>query len=142
MTDNASRQVRAFIEAIPNLLQATIREKFTDRPITVTHSQAEVAARIAAVFGDSMRARGCVVVELPSVETDEHGQRSVRIPLTSQPWADGEIRIDHAGRIAVHSIPAKLFPQDAAAVAGALLALSGPISRCNTPRGMPRTRRR
>lgn len=137
----ASRQICAFIESIPNLLQATAVEKFTGRQITVTHSQAEVAARISAIFDASMRARGCVVVELPVVQTDIQGGFCVRIPLSAQPGADGEIWVDRNGMLAVASVPARLSVQDAAAVAGALLALSGMQNRCSTPRQLPRNRR-
>ncbi|WP_419402587.1 hypothetical protein [Mycobacteroides abscessus] len=84
------------IERIPNLLGATVMERFTGKRERVTHSQEHVADLIAAVLAGSLKADGYLIVKLPAIDVDEAGRRTIRVPVTAQPWSDGEVRIARA----------------------------------------------
>lgn len=111
------------IERIPNLLGATVTERFTGKRERVTHSQEHVADLIAAVLPGSLKADGYLIVKLPAIDVDEAGRRTIRVPVTAQPWSDGEVRIGPCGdEVAIVNVPARLPTQDAPALAVALLA--------------------
>lgn len=116
------------INAIPNLLAAVQVEKFTLHRQLVTYTQLEVAERIAAVLPQLLKARDCTLLPLPAVEPDGYGGRSIRIPLTDQPWADAEILTDPDAQILrLVGLPTRLPIQDAAVVAAALLAAEAAV---------------
>lgn len=124
LTTRARRELAQAIERIPNLLSATVVEKFTHAPRHVVHTQHEVADRIASVLPDALIARGCVLVDLPVVEPDPLGGFSLRVPLSRQPWADCEVRLDALGcDVILSGLPQRLAVIDGAHVAAAVMAV-------------------
>ncbi|WP_234797275.1 hypothetical protein [Mycobacteroides chelonae] len=98
-------------------------EKFTLHERLVTHTQPEVAARIAAVLPQTLKSRNCALLSLPTVGPDDFGGIGIRIPLTDQPWADAEICIDVRSRVlGLVGLPSRLPIQDASTLAAALIA--------------------
>ncbi len=121
-----TRQILAqVIAAIPNLLHQTTSPSFIRDPDTHVHVRTpeEVADKIASILPALLAAEGCVLVELPNIEPDGYGSWSVRVPLSEQPWADGEVFINRAGRITLAGIPTRLPLADVPAVGAALLAM-------------------
>lgn len=127
MSELAVRKaVEQFIARIPNLLNALVVEKFTGNRSTVVHTQDHVAALIGAVLPGGLKAEGFELVELPTAGPDGYGGISVRVALSSQPWADAEIRITRSrrgGNLIVSGIPNPLALEDTPIVAAALLAI-------------------
>lgn len=84
---------------------------------------------------DLLAAEQILLVELPSVAADNYSGWAVRVPLSEQPWADGEVCLDRAGRVALAGIPRPLRVADVPAVAAALLAVHKSIDtlRAATP---------
>lgn len=120
---NVRTAISQAIERIPNLLTSTVIERFTGKAEHVTHSQEHVADLISAVLPGSLKADGYLIVKLPNVDTDDTGRRTIRVPVTAQPWVDGEVRIGPRGdEVAIVNVPARLPVQDAPALAVALLA--------------------
>lgn len=120
---NVRTAISQAIERIPNLLTSTVIERFTGKSEHVTHSQEHVADLIAAVLPGSLKSDGYLIVKLPNVDIDDTGRRTIRVPVTAQPWSDGEVRIGPRGdEIAIVNVPARLPVQDAPALANALLA--------------------
>lgn len=113
------------IAGIPNLLNRTHDPSFIRDPdaFVEVRTPEEVAERIASVLPDLLAAKGILLVELPAVAPDGYGGLAVRVPLSEQPWADGEVCLDKAGRIAFAGIPRPLPVADSPAVAAALLAI-------------------
>ncbi|CPR72483.1 hypothetical protein [Mycobacteroides abscessus] len=135
---SARKAVERLIARIPNLLTAAVLEKFTDRPLAVVHTQDEVAARIGAVLADGLKSEGYELVELPPVSADGYGGLCVRIALSSQPWADAEIRITRGRRgdnLIVSGLPNPLAVEDVPIVAAGLLAIYGTRPRITRDRG-------
>lgn len=119
---SARTAISQIIERIPNLLSAMVIEQFTREPKQVTHSQERVAATIAALLPDGLKDAGYVIIELTAIEDDD-GRRYVRVPVTAQPWTDGEVRISPRGdQLAIVNVPDRLLMQDAPALAAALMA--------------------
>ncbi|SHQ49166.1 hypothetical protein [Mycobacteroides abscessus] len=141
------RQILAqVIAGIPNLLHQDATARFIRDPATHVHVHTpdEVADKIASILPALLAAEGCVILELPHIAPDGHGGWSVRVPLSEQPWADGEIFINQAGGITLAGIPAKLPLSDVPAVGSALLAVHTAASnrRYQAGRGgTPRPRR-
>lgn len=122
------RSIVDAIAHIPNLLSITRLEKFESVPRLVVHTQPEVAERIAAVLPDRLRERGWCLVQLPRLDPGEGC--SVRIPVSNRPWVDAEIRVMvERGQLVVLGVPERLPIGDAAAVAGALLAIDDAAQR-------------
>ncbi|MBF9328498.1 hypothetical protein [Mycobacteroides chelonae] len=120
---NVRTAISQAIERIPNLLTSTVIERFTGKTERVTHSQEHVADLISAVLSGSLKADGYLIVKLPNIDTDDTGRRTIRVPVTAQPWVDGEVRIGPRGdEIAIVNVPARLPVQDVPALAAALLA--------------------
>lgn len=120
---NVRTALREVIEHIPNLLSATVIERFTERREHVVHTQEHVAELIASVLPGNLLAKGYLIVKLPTIATDDNGRRSIRVPVTAQPWVDGQVRIGPRGdEVAIVNVPAGLPTQDAPALAAALLA--------------------
>ncbi|WP_234783894.1 hypothetical protein [Mycobacteroides immunogenum] len=129
------------IAGIPDLLSCIVTQRFIRDTATHVHvrTAGEVADRIAAVLPALLAAEGYELVELPGICPDGYGGWSVRVPLTGQPWADGEVRIDDAGRVALAGVPLRLEVVDVPAVAAALLAVHTAVMRgCYRP---PRAQR-
>ncbi|SIC55925.1 Uncharacterised protein [Mycobacteroides abscessus subsp. abscessus] len=119
---NVRTAISQIIEHIPNLLSANVFERFSGTSEHVVHTQAHVADLIASVLPSNLLAEGYLIIELPTIE-DENGRRLVRVPITAQPWADGEVRISRQGDlVAIVNVPAKLPMQDVPALACALMA--------------------
>ncbi len=120
---DARNAIQQVIEHIPNLLSATVVERFTEKPEHVVHTQEHVADLIASVMPANLLAKGYMVIGLPNIETTDTGRRSIRVPITAQPWSDGEVRISPRGdEVAIVNIPALLPMQDVPALATALMA--------------------
>ncbi|SLF39610.1 hypothetical protein [Mycobacteroides abscessus] len=120
---NAQGAISRIIASIPNLLSATVTERFTGKSEHVVYSQERVAEAIAAVLPANLKAEGYLLVRLANVETDDTGRRSVRVPITAQPWADGEVLISPRGdQVAIRNVPDVLPMQDIPALASALMA--------------------
>lgn len=86
-------------------------------------SQAEIAANVARALLHHLGDKGHQVIELPPVEADQFGTRAVQVPLSFQPWADGEVRINQQGTgIVIAHVPSRLPMQDVPALASALMA--------------------
>jgi hypothetical protein len=113
------------IAGIPHLLSRTHDPSFIRDPeaFVEVRTPEEVAGRIASVLPDLLAAEGILLVEIPNVGPDGYGGWAVRVPLSEQPWADGEVCLDKAGRIALAGIPRPLRGADVPAVAAALLAV-------------------
>lgn len=122
---DAKRAIREVIEEIPHFFGLTVRKTIGAEGETETraYTQAEIAAHVASTLVDKLSAKGCLVVELPTVDIDEYGSRTVRVPITGQGWAYGEVRIDERhDRLAIVDIPSRLPIDSAPLVAAALLA--------------------
>lgn len=120
---DARKAIQQVIEHIPNLLSATVVERFTEKSEHVVHTQEHVADLIASVMPANLLAKGYMVIGLPNIETTDTGRRSIRVPITAQPWSDGEVRISPRGdEVAIVNIPALLPMQDVPALATALMA--------------------
>ncbi|ANN98186.1 hypothetical protein [Mycobacteroides abscessus] len=120
---NVRTAIAQAIERIPNLLDAAVTERFTGRREHVTHSKEHVADLISAVLPGSLKSDGYLIVKLPAIDVDDAGRRSIRVPITAQPWSDGEVRIGPRGdEVAIVNVPARMPVQDAPALAVALLA--------------------
>lgn len=115
--------IRQAIECIPNLLTSRAVDRFTRKAEHVTHSASQVADLIASVLPDGLKSQGFLIVKLPGLDIDEHGRQSIRVPVTAQPWSDGEVRISSRGdQVAIVNVPAGLPMQDVPALAAALMA--------------------
>ncbi|MDM2350559.1 Uncharacterised protein [Mycobacteroides abscessus subsp. abscessus] len=121
---DARKAISEVIEAMPNFFRLTRKETIGQGHYeTKVFSQEDIANHVASTLMDNLGAKGCQVVELPPVETDEYGSRTVRVPITGQGWAYGEVRIDERrDQLAIIDIPARLPIDDAPTVAAALLA--------------------
>ncbi|AMU24536.1 hypothetical protein MM1S1540310_0047 [Mycobacteroides abscessus subsp. bolletii 1S-154-0310] len=54
------------------------------------------------------------MVWLPPVNEDELGTRTVQVPLSVQPWADGEVRLnEHGTGVVITHVPSRLPIRDA-----------------------------
>lgn len=113
------------IAGIPDLLGRTVTPRFIADPAAYAHvrSADEVADRIASVLPALLAAEGYVLVQLPNIGPDGYGGWSVRVPLSEQPSADGEVFIDRAGRLVLCGFPSRIPICDAQALAAALLAI-------------------
>ncbi|WP_255785919.1 hypothetical protein [Mycobacteroides abscessus] len=125
MARSTRRVLKQLITGIPDLLARTITPSFSRDPEPYMHISTldEVADRIASLLPALLAAEGYALIELPHLEPDGYGSWSVRVPLSEQPWADGEVLFDRHGRFALIGIPSKLPAADAPAVAAALLAV-------------------
>lgn len=117
--------LRRVIAAIPDLLwhRATrnfIRDADTHDQV---RTQEEVADRIASILPALLATEGYVLVELPNIEPDGYGSWSVRVPLSEQPWADGEVIRTGQCSITLCGLPRPLPLRDVPALAAALLAM-------------------
>lgn len=130
--------LRDAIAAIPNLLQSTVHGKFAAAPHTVVHTQTDVAERIASVLPDSLRQRGCLLVDLPPVAIDEFGHYCVRVSMSSQAWSYTEVRASRRGGVLIKGLPRELAAGDARALAAALFAIERVVSSEPTARAAPR----
>lgn len=81
---SAQSAISRIVGSIPNLLSATVTERFTGKAEHVVHSQERVAEAIAAVLPGNLKAEGYLIVKLPNVEMSDTGRRSVRVPITAQ----------------------------------------------------------
>lgn len=114
---------REVIASVPGFFGTTRKRTIGVGVDEILYSQDEIAQRVAAVLPDGLAARGIALVELPPVECEEPGRRWVRVPVTGQPWVDGEVRIGARGdRVAFVNIPASLLVQDVPGFAAALMA--------------------
>ncbi|MFA4084321.1 hypothetical protein ONA92_21725 [Mycobacteroides salmoniphilum] len=113
------------IAGIPNLLSRIHDPSFIRDPDTFVEVRTpeEVADRIASVLPALLAAEGIMLVELPYLGPDGYGGWSIRVPLSEQPWADGEVFLDRTGRIVLAGIPRQLPVADVPGVAAALLAI-------------------
>lgn len=124
---DARKAIREVIEGIPHLFGMTRKvtigaEGDTE---TIVYTQAEVADVIASILPDALKAKGHMVIELPGIESvpDQPHRRYVRVPITAQPWSDGEVRISpHSDEVAIRNVPDRLHMQDVPALASALMA--------------------
>lgn len=135
---DAKRAIREVIEEIPHLFGLTVRKTIgaEGETETRTYTQAQIAAHVASTLVDKLGAKGCLVVELPTVDTDEYGSRTVRVPITGQGWAYGEVRIDERhDRLAIVDIPSRLPIDSAPLVAAALLATHAAARAYQSPWG-------
>lgn len=116
--------ISEIIKAMPNFFRLTLKETIGHGHYqTTVFSQEDIAGHVASTLMENLSTKGCQVVELPPVETDEYGSRTVRVPITGQGWAYGEVRIDERrDRLAIVDIPARLPIDDAPQLAAALLA--------------------
>lgn len=122
--------VREVIASVPGFFGTTRKHTIGVGVDEIVYSQDEIAQRVAAVLPDGLAARGVALVGLPPVECEEPGRRWVRVPVTGQPWADGEVRIGARGdRVAFVNIPAGLLVQDVPGFAAALLAVHAAARR-------------
>lgn len=122
---DASKAIREVVGDMPNFFQLTRAVTIGSGHDTETrvYTQEEIASHVAAALVDKLGAKGCMIVELPNVEMDEYGSRTVRVPITGQAWAYGEVRVDERhDRLNIVDIPSRLPVDDAPAVAAALLA--------------------
>ncbi|SHU93956.1 Uncharacterised protein [Mycobacteroides abscessus subsp. abscessus] len=124
---DARKAIHEIIESIPNLFGMTRKvtigaEGDTE---TIVYTQAQVADMIASILPDALKAKGHTVIELPGIESvpDQPRRRYVRVPITAQPWSDGEVRISpHGDEVAIRNVPDRLHMQDVPALASALMA--------------------
>ncbi|WP_016894236.1 hypothetical protein [Mycobacteroides abscessus] len=115
---SVERAISQVIERIPELYS----------PATRKHMAQIVASVLPAQLMD--QDNGYIVLGLPAVQTDEFGTRTARVPLTHQPWADGEVRINQQGTgIVIAHVPPRLPMQDVPALASALMAVWAAHSR-------------
>ncbi|MDB2211815.1 hypothetical protein [Mycobacteroides abscessus] len=124
---DARKAIREVIESIPHLFGVTRRATIgaEGQTETVVYTQAQVADMIASILPDALKAKGHVVIELPGIESvsDQPRRRYVRVPITAQPWSDGEVRISpHDDEVAIRNVPDRLHMQDVPALASALMA--------------------
>ncbi|RIS72043.1 hypothetical protein D2E70_03635 [Mycobacteroides abscessus] len=90
---------------------------------TAVLSQAEIAAKVARALLHHLGEKGYQVVWLPPVRVDEFGTRTVQVPLSFQPWADGEVRLNESGAgVTIAHVPSRLPTIDAPVLGAALLA--------------------
>ncbi|SHX01005.1 Uncharacterised protein [Mycobacteroides abscessus subsp. abscessus] len=90
------------------------------------------------MLADGLKSEGYELVELPPVSADGYGGLCVRIALSSQPWADAEIRITRGRRgdnLIVSGLPNPLAVEDVPIVAAGLLAIYGTRPRITRDRG-------
>ncbi|SHS19440.1 Uncharacterised protein [Mycobacteroides abscessus subsp. abscessus] len=139
--DRPREALRRVIAAIPDLLwhhatRSFIRDADTHVQI---RTQDEVADRIASILPALLAAEGYVLVELPNIDPDGYGSWSVRVPLSEQPWADGEVIRTGSASIALAGVPAAIPLRDVPAVAAALLAMHTALdlTRSSSPRYRP-----
>ncbi|SIL60373.1 Uncharacterised protein [Mycobacteroides abscessus subsp. abscessus] len=135
---DAKRAIREVIEEIPHFFGLTVRKTIgaEGETETRTYTQAQIAAHVASTLVDKLSTKGCLVVELPTVDTDEYGSRTVRVPITGQGWAYGEVRIDERhDRLAIVDIPSRLPIDSAPLVAAALLATHAASRAYQSPWG-------
>lgn len=109
---------------MPNFFRLTRKETIGHgHYVTKVFTQDDIAGHVASTLADKLGDKGCRIVELPPVETDEYGSRTVRVTITGQGWAYGEVRIDERhDRLVIVDIPSRLPIDDAPAVAAAMLA--------------------
>lgn len=120
---NVQAAVREVIASVPGFFGTTRKRTVGVGIDEIVYTQDQIAQRVAAVLPDSLAAKGFTVVALPPVECDEPGRRWVRVPVTGQPWADGEVRIAPRGdRVAIVNVPADLLVQDVPGLAAALMS--------------------
>lgn len=122
---NACTAIQQIIENMPNFFGLTRKATIGAEGDTETrvYTQDDIAGHVAARLISRIHTKGCLVVELPPVETDEYGSQTVRIPITGQAWAYGEVRIsDQGDGLIIVDIPSRLPLDDAPAFAAALLA--------------------
>lgn len=122
---DAYNAIRRVIEEIPNFFRLTHKLTIGTGHDTKTkvYTQADIASHVASTLVHKLGDKGCTVIELATVETDEYGSRTVRMPITGQAWAYGEVRIDERNdRLVIVDIPARLPVDDAPVLAAALLA--------------------
>ena len=121
---DARKAIRDAIESIPNLFGLTRKVTIgaEGETETIVYTQAQVADLIGTMLPGRLLAQGYLIIELPTIESD-NGRRSVRVPITAQPWVDGEVRISpHGDQVAITNVPALLPMQDVPALATALMA--------------------
>ena len=132
---DASRAIREVIEEMPNFFGLTrnVTVGTGGETETQVYTHEEIASHIASTLIDKLSAKGCLLVELPRVDVDEYGSRTVRLPITGQAWAYGEVRIDERhDRLNIVDIPARLPVDDGPAVAAALLATHAAARPCQS----------
>ncbi|MDM3950349.1 hypothetical protein [Mycobacteroides abscessus] len=127
---DARKAIREVIEDIPHLFgqtrKATIGAEGDTE--TIVYTQAQVADVIASILPDALKTKGHMVIELPGIESvpDQPRRRYVRVPITAQPWSEGEVRISpHGDEVAIRNVPDRLHMQDVPALAAALMAAHG-----------------
>ncbi|RIS87461.1 hypothetical protein [Mycobacteroides abscessus] len=133
---DAKRAIHEVIDEMPHFFGLTVRKTIgaEGETETRTYTQVEIAAHVASTLVDKLSAKGCLVVELPTVDTDEYGSRTVRAPITGQGWAYGEVRIDDRhDRLAIVDIPSRLPIDSAPLVAAALLATHAAVRAYQSP---------
>lgn len=129
------KAINQAICGIPNLLSATVLEKFEVKPRHVTHSQDHVADLIASVLPGILSVAGYQVVELPRIDPDKDypGRYSVSVPLCDRPWAGAQIRANAATReLMLSGIPTYPRPipvTDGPGIAAAILAVHHAMPR-------------
>lgn len=113
------------IAGIPDLVSRHVTPRFISDPPAYMHvrSADEVADRIASVLPALLAGEGYVLVQLPNIDPDGYGGWSVRVPLSEQPCADGEVFIDQDNRLALAGFPSRIPIVDAPGLASALLAI-------------------
>lgn len=122
---DAHKAIREVIEQMPNFFRLTHKVTIGSghEHETRVFTQEDIAAHVASTLICKLGDKGCKVVELPRVETDEYGSRTVRVPIGGQAWAYGEVRIDERReRLVIVDIPSRLPIDDAPSVAAAFLA--------------------
>lgn len=125
---DARKAIREVIESIPNLFGTTRKVTIGAEgdAETIVYTQAQVADMIASILPDSLKAKGHTVIgPLPDIESvpDQPRRRYVRVPITSQPWSDGAVRISpHGDEVVIRNVPDRLHMQDVPALAAALVA--------------------
>lgn len=133
---DASQAIREVIEGIPNFFGLTRKATIGAGHETETrvYSQEDIASHVASTLMAKLSTKGCAVVELPNVELDEYGSRTVRVPITGQGWAYGEVRLDERhDRLVVVDIPSRLAIDDAPALAAAVLAAHAEARQYRSP---------
>lgn len=120
-----TKAIRQLIEEMPNFFRLThmLTIGRGDETETREFTQEEIAGHVASTLTEKLGVKGCALVDLPTIETDEYGSRTVRVPLTGQGWAYGEVRLtDRRDQVVIVDIPTRMPVDDAPAVAAALLA--------------------
>ncbi|MBA0047720.1 hypothetical protein [Mycobacteroides sp. LB1] len=131
----ANKAIREIIEEMPHFFGLTRKQTIGAEGETeaAVYTQEDIAGHVSSTLMAKINTKGCSVLELPNVENDEYGSRTVRIPITGQGWAYGEVRIDdRRGRLVIVDIPSRLPIDDAPLVAAALLAAQPNRSQWDT----------